>query len=184
MTRRLVVTLLTLAGAAFVIQGSWIQAKAALAQVLLQRAWADTLADGGEHRPWPWADFWPIARLQVARLDIDLVVLAGDSGNVLAFGPGHNPRSGLPGSSGTVVVSGHRDTHFRFLKNLRADDAVVLTAPQGTAVYQVQHTTTVDSRTTRLHIDPTARQLLLTTCYPFDALAAGGPVRYVVTAAL
>ena len=33
-----------------------------------------------------------------------------------------------------------------------------------------------------LRTDPDADQLVLVTCYPFDALRAGGPLRYVVFA--
>ena len=59
-------------GGAAVIHG-----KAWLAQRLLERAWAVTLAGGGPVKPWPWADTWPVARLKVPALDVDLFVLAG-----------------------------------------------------------------------------------------------------------
>jgi sortase A len=51
--------------------GAWIYMKAQLAQVLLQRAWAGTLAGQRHVKPWPWADTWPIARLVVSSLGID-----------------------------------------------------------------------------------------------------------------
>ena len=47
------------------------------------------LADGEAHPPWRWADTSPIARLEVPRLGVRRVVLAGATGAVLAFGPGH-----------------------------------------------------------------------------------------------
>jgi sortase A len=174
--------LLLLTGAACAIQGGWIQAKAALAQVLLHDAWSTTLTDAQPHRPWPWADFWPVARLRVEHLDVDLIVLAGDSGNVLAFGPGHSTRSAVPGGSGTVVISGHRDTHFRFLQDLRSGDRISLETARGEFSYRVQASATVDVRTARLQLSQAQRRLVLTTCYPFDALATGGPLRYVLEA--
>ena len=68
--------------------GAWIYLKAELAQALLQRAWADTVA-GQEHvTPWPWADTWPLARLTVPSKDVDLIVLNGAYGRTLALGPG------------------------------------------------------------------------------------------------
>ena len=37
----------------------------------------------------------------------------------MAFGPGHLSGTPLPGEAGNAVVSGHRDTHFAFLRGLR-----------------------------------------------------------------
>lgn len=180
--RRLTTAAITLAGIVFLAHGGWIQAKAALAQVLLHSAWAETVQDGGRHRPWPWADFWPVARLSVPVHDIDLIVLAGDSGNVLAFGPGHNPRSGTPASDDTMVISGHRDTHFRFLKDIQRNDRIVIHSAQGSRSFYVEATEVVDSRTSRLQVINGDRRLVLTTCYPFEALATGGHMRYLVAA--
>jgi sortase len=97
-------------------EGSWIYAKARLAQVLLQRAWSRALAGEAMPKPWPWADTWPVARLRMQHPSVDLIVLAGASGRTLAFGPGHVTSSALPGQEGTVMLTGHRDTHFRFLR--------------------------------------------------------------------
>jgi sortase A len=46
----------------------------------------------------------------------------------------------------------------------------------------VEEVALVDSRTAVIRVEPGATALVLITCYPFDALAAGGPLRYVVTA--
>ena len=40
----------------------------------------------------------------------------------------------------------------------------------------------VDSRRKALPLSDSVERLLLVTCYPFDALAPGGPLRYVVSA--
>jgi sortase A len=40
----------------------------------------------------------------------------------------------------------------------------------------------IDSREFELVLEPGMARLSLVTCYPFDAAAAGGPLRYVVTA--
>jgi sortase A len=48
--------------------------------------------------------------------------------------------------------------------------------------YLVTNTQVVDSTTTRIRLDAAVPTLLLTTCYPFDALTAGGPLRYLVSA--
>ncbi len=163
--------------------GLWIHAKARLAQHLLQRAWARTLAGERAVKPWPWADTWPVARLTAPEHGIDLIVLAGASGRTLAFGPGHLDGSAVPGALGTVIVTGHRDTHFAFLQQLRAGDRLVVEAPGRTpTVFRVTETTVVDARSVAVVNDDGASALVLVTCYPFDAITAGGPLRYVVAA--
>ncbi len=81
--------LFALLGLVLVGQGLWIHAKALLAQVLLERAFEQTLATGAPVKPWPWADTWPVARIEFPRLGKSVIVLAGSSGQALAFGPGH-----------------------------------------------------------------------------------------------
>ena len=81
-------------------EGSWIYAKARLAQVLLRRAWSRTLAGERDVRPWPWADTWPVAKLTVPSMHIDLIVLNGAYGRTLAFGPGYSESSAFPGVAG------------------------------------------------------------------------------------
>ena len=163
--------------------GVWIPVKARLAQHLLQRAWVRTLAGERDVKPWPWADTWPVARLTAPAHGVDLIVLAGVSGRTLAFGPGHATGSAVPGAAGTAIVSGHRDTHFAFLERLRAGDALVLEVPgRAPALFRVRETAVVDSRTAAVATDEAVSALVLLTCYPFDAVMAGGPLRYVVTA--
>lgn len=171
-----------LAGLLLALDAGWIHAKAALAQVLLDRAWTRTMADGDTHRPWPWADTWPVARLSVPRLDRSQIVLAGDSGRTLAFGPGWAEASAPPNDDGTTVVSGHRDTHFAWIKELLIGDIVSIDTGDATADYLVANTRVVDSNRERIDIERSDDTLLLVTCWPFDAVVAGGPLRYVVTA--
>ena len=103
-------------------EGSWVYAKARLAQLLLQRAWSRALAGEPMPKPWPWADTWPVARLHMTQPHVDVIILSGASGRTLAFGPGHASSTALPGQEGTMIVTGHRDTHFRFLKDVKPKD--------------------------------------------------------------
>ena len=50
--------LLALIGMFLLGQGAWIHAKALLAQVLLERAFTQTIATGHPTKPWSWADIW------------------------------------------------------------------------------------------------------------------------------
>jgi sortase A len=163
--------------------GVWIHVKAHVAQHLLQRAWARTLAGERDVKPWPWADTWPVARLEAPAHGVDLIVLAGVSGRTLAFGPGHAAGSATPGAAGTAIVSGHRDTHFAFLARVRPGDTLIMEVPGRTPVeFRVSETRVVDARTAVVLSDDAVGALVLLTCYPFDAITAGGPLRYVVTA--
>jgi len=163
--------------------GVWIHVKAHLAQHLLQRAWARTVAGERDVKPWPWADTWPVARLKAPAHGVDVIVLAGVSGRTLAFGPGHAAGSAAPGAAGTAIVSGHRDTHFAFLARVRAGETLSMEVPgRAPVVFRVSETRVVDARTAVVLSDDAVSGLVLVTCYPFDAITAGGPLRYVVTA--
>lgn len=175
--------LLVLGGLWQVGWAGWIHAKAALAQVLLERAWDRTLAGELAVRPWPWADTHPVARLEVPALGERQIVLAGASGRTLAFGPAHLDGTAPPGSPGHAVLSGHRDTHFRFLRELRPGMVVRLQGGDGVwRDYQVTGTEVIDAREARLMPDSGRFALTLVTCYPFDTLVPGGPLRLLVHA--
>ena len=161
---------------------TYMNAKAALAQVLLKHAWQQRLENGVAAKPWPWADMSPVARLKVARLGVDEIVLSGDSGRTLAFGPGWAESTALPGAPGLSVVSAHRDTHFAFLRDLEIGDRIDLDNVQGAWHWRIASMRIVDSRHERIGLPTDTNELLLVTCYPFDALNAGGPLRFVVAA--
>jgi sortase A len=166
-------------------QGIWIYAKARLAQCLLQRAWERTENGETQVKPWPWADTWPLVKLQVPQYDIDLIVLAGANGRTLAFGPAHVSSSATPGSPGMAIVTGHRDTHFQFLRLLKLGDVILVKRPgAGQYRYRVIARERVDGRTANIVATWDETALVLITCYPFDAIIPGGPLRYVVTAEL
>jgi len=177
-----VVGLLVLFGVWQLGQASWIHAKASLAYHLIERAWEDVKKGESHARPWPWADTWPVARLWVPKHDIDQFVLFGASARTIAFGPGHMGGTALPGALGTSLIVGHRDTHFRFLAKLNLGERLFVTDRDGRRhAYSVSDTKIIDSRTTKLQLGD-APGLVLMTCYPFDAVVPGGPLRYLVFA--
>jgi sortase A len=175
---------LVLLAVGFGAAASWIYVKAWLAQRLLHRAWAATQAEGVPVKPWPWADTWPIARLSMPSRGIDLIVLADASGRSMAFGPGLVAGTGPPGAAGNTVLSGHRDTQFRFLRSLEPGDRLRLEDARGAwHDYEVTDTLIVDAQAVEILWETGEARLTLVTCYPFDALVPGGPLRYVVRAA-
>jgi len=178
---------------------SWIQGKAIIAQQLLNHSWSQTIKGSQHsniqinetekqaykiviHKPWSWADTWPVAKLISPKHNIEQIVLAGDSGSSLAFAPGYSFASAAPNTSGTTMISAHRDTHFAFLKNLKLNDTIYLQTPGKTVPYQIYDFQIVDSKTFALTPSPDEQTLVLVTCYPFNAIAAGGSLRYLVYA--
>ncbi len=164
--------------------GLWIPAKAWLAQILIARAWEQAMATGRPAPPWPWADTAPVARLLVPRLGIDQIVLAHATGRTLAFGPGHLDGSPAPGDPGLAIVSGHRDTSFRFLADLAVGDEIRIQRGDGSWMnFRMTAGAVLDERNARLPLLVNGPvRLALTTCYPFDAIRPGGPLRYVAWA--
>jgi len=170
------------AGLWLVGQGVWIHAKAGLAQVLLDRAFEQTVATGRPHKPWSWADTWPVARVEVPRLRRRAIVLSGASGQALAFGPAQLNGTPRAGAQGVTVIAGHRDTHLAFLKDVREGDEIDVVRDDGRRVkFRVSHMTI--ARWDRSRIDPHASgsQLVLATCWPLDGHFRG-PMRYLVWA--
>ena len=164
-------------------QAMIMRAKSLLARRLIARAWNRSLATGAAVKPWPWADVFPVARLEAPRQGAAMMVLAGASGRMPAFGPGHVEGTPLPGDPGNAVVRGHRDTHFAFLRDLRSGDTLVVHSASGRMVrYVVSGIEVVRNKDVRVLLDSGDDRLTLVTCYPFDGPAPGGPLRYVVVA--
>lgn len=182
--RRALPFLLVLAGLILFGQGGYIHAKALLAQTLLERAFTETIATGRATKPWSWADTWPVARIEVKRIHASTIVLAGSSGQALAFGPGHVENTPDAGERGVAVYSAHRDTHFRFLQNIVIGDEIDVTRSDGKKFRYLADSTSV-VRFDASGIDPLSNghELVLSTCWPFDALTPG-PDRYLLHATL
>jgi sortase A len=181
-SRPAIAALLGIAGVALCGQGLWIHAKAILAQVLLERAFAQTLATVKPVKPWSWADTWPEARIEFPRLGKSAIVLHGSSGQALAFGPGHVERTPDAGNPGTAIYAAHRDTHFAFLGDVAIGDEIRVTRQDG-ATFRFRVTGTEVVRWDASGIDALApgQRLVLATCWPLDGKFSG-PLRYLVRA--
>ena len=178
-----VLSTLLLAGVLSTGEGTRIYLKAILAQLLLETAWSQTLAGHARARPWPWADTWPVARLRAPVQRENLIVLSGASGSTLAFGPAHMLASAVPGSDDNVVLAGHRDTHFAFLEHLQIGEVLELDSADGKRHrYRVTDRAIVHQTQTSVMARTGLKSLTLITCWPFDAIVPGGPMRYVVRA--
>jgi sortase A len=174
--------ILAVAGLAFIGQGLVIHAKALVAQVLLERAFARSVANREPVKPWSWADTYPVARVEMPRIGLDAIVLAGGSGQALAFGPGHLEGTPMPGEDGTAVIAAHRDTHFAELANAKAGDEIGITRSDGMKLwFRVTGTEVVQWDHNGIDVQADGRNLVLSTCWPFG-VTEPGPMRYVVKA--
>ena len=159
-----------LAGLAFFADGLWIKGKAVVAQAMLDHAFLASAERGSPQKPWAWADIKPFARISAPRIGAENVVLDNVSGEALAFGPGHLPDSAKPGEAGAAVFSAHRDTHFKWLGDLRKDDVVVVeTADGNRRQYRIRRAWVAKYDAPGIDRHAPERLLVLTTCWPLDA---------------
>jgi sortase A len=122
-----------------------------------------------------------VGRLEIPRLQLSAIVLEGSDNRTLSRGVGRIPETADPGDDGNVVLSAHRDSFFRPLRQIRAGDRVTLQTPMGLYRYVVEWTAVVNpSDTASLKATPD-RSLTLVTCYPFRYVGPA-PQRFIVRA--
>jgi sortase A len=122
-----------------------------------------------------------LGRLEIARLGLSVMVVEGDDHRTLRRAVGHIPGTAMPGQSGNMALTGHRDTFFRPLRNIRTDDVILLTTLQGQYRYRVLSTQVVSPDNVTV-LDPSQNEILtLITCHPFYFVGAA-PNRFIVRA--
>ena len=90
-----------------------------------------------------------LAKLIIPRLDTELYVIEGDGPKELRRGPGHLIGTAMPGAKGNCIIAGHRDTHFRVLKDIKKGDDIVLQTKEGKYLYQVREMKIVSPENTK-----------------------------------
>lgn len=156
-------------------QAGLLAAKAWAAPLLIEHAWEKNLMTGMDSPPWPWADSGPTAKISVPKLNLARYILQGDNVRNLAFGPV------LQQTGSTTILFGHRDTHFRFLKQMEAGDIVYF---QGSKLqrekWQVERTKVMFAENIYVSASDRGRSLMMITCYPFGTIDPGTDERFVV----
>ena len=176
--------LLLVASLSFFGHSIWIFAKAQLAQILLERAFNQSILTGEPVKAWSWADTYPTARIKIGRIGAEAIVLQGSSGEAMAFGPALVNETARPGERGTSVMAAHRDTHFAFLKDVKIGDLIEVKRDDGLSfTYRAMNMRVVDWNHSGIDAHAAGFHLVLATCYPFNAITHG-PQRYVVEADL
>lgn len=122
-----------------------------------------------------------LGRIEIPRLGVSAVIRAGSDARTLRLAVGHIPGTALPGEGGNIGLAGHRDTFFRRLRHIRADDEIRIVTPEGTFAFRVEDTKVVAPKDTWV-LEPTrASTLTLVTCYPFTYVGSA-PNRFIVRA--
>jgi sortase A len=122
-----------------------------------------------------------IGVIEIPRIGIAVVVVQGDSPDILNRAVGHIADTALPGNTGNVVLAGHRDTFFRALQDLRVGDAITMKTPQRDFDYFVESTFVVGPTDVWVVDARGGHTLTLITCYPFSYIGPA-PDRFIVRA--
>src|SRR2546425_455592 len=113
-------------------------------------------------------------RLEVPRLNMSVMVMEGINSKTLRLGAGHVPGTGM-------AFAAHRDSFFRSLKDVKVDDTIRMTTPDGITEFRVVSTKVVPPTDTTVLDAATEKRLVLVTCYPFYYIGPA-PKRFSVEA--
>lgn len=112
----------------------------------------------------------PIAQIEIPRLGVDEIVVAGVSREDLKKGPGHYPETPLPGQRGNAAIAGHRTTYgapFYDVNELIPGDEIWVTTIFGRFRYVVNAEPRIVEPTDLSVIAPSDEAILtLTSCHP------------------
>ncbi len=178
---RSIVAMLLLAGGVFlVLRGFGIVFYAESEQHRFQREWKaekpSVVPDTVREMP-----SGLVARMEFGRLQREVFVLDGGEPSNLKRGPIWLRQSARLGSGGNTVIAGHRDTHFRFLKDVVIGDRFSIDHGNDHQEFRVSGMRIVRPDERRL-LAPAKRDVItLVTCYPFDAVGRAEK-RMIVTA--
>jgi sortase A len=110
-----------------------------------------------------------VALLRIPKIGVDVAVVQGVGLPDLRKGPGHYPKSPLPGESGNAAIAGHRTTYgapFFRLDELKPGDPLLVTTRAGKFEYEVAGSKVVSPTASEV-LNPTQdNRLTLTTCNP------------------
>ena len=175
-------TLALAAGLLMLAAGAGLWWSGQIGQQEAGREW-ESLQQEAEPAPVAVADGAAMARLTVPRLDKEEFIIKGASRGNLKKGPAWLAVTSPPGTRGNCVIAGHRDTHFRFLKDVQAGDEIQLEYGKRVFRYRVESLQIVTPQNRELLRPAKDAVLTLVTCYPFYYVGPA-PKRFIVRAVL
>lgn len=147
----------------------------------LQAAAEDGAADGTSVAPVLPSSADPIGRIEIPGRDVSSPILSGIDKAALDVAVGQVPGTAGFRDRGNVVLAGHRDTHFRGLRDIAVGDRITIETTEGQLAYEVVWTKVTTPQDVEV-MDPTGDDVLtLVTCFPFYYIGSA-PNRFVVRA--
>lgn len=120
--------------------------------------------------------------LKIPTIKAELAIVEGTDPDDLEKGVGHYKGSYFPGDKGQIVLSGHRDTVFRKLGELKIGNQLKIQMPYGNYTYEIVRTKIVKANDKSIiTLQKQQEELILTTCYPFHYVG-NAPKRYIIYA--
>lgn len=110
-----------------------------------------------------------VAMLEIPKIGVRKAVVQGVGVADLKRGPGHYPKTAMPGQVGNAAIAGHRTTYgapFFRLNELVKDDVIRVRTLQGLFEYRVSEIEVVKPTQLEVLQPTTYAQLTLTTCEP------------------
>ena len=166
-----------------IAKASFMPIKAIIGQHYLEAAWQESLRNNRLSKPWRSADFYMIGELKVPRLKISRVILNSVSGEAMAWSIGRVANFNHALDKQPIILAGHRDSHMQFMSELNVGDKIELTMSDGVLKTYIISGTEVSDKP-KVSLSPASlgsESLILTTCWPFDAMKSGDQ-RYLIFA--
>jgi sortase A len=110
------------------------------------------------------------SRIVIPSIDVDAVVVEGDTWEDLKKGVGHHLNTANAGEKGNAVYSGHVDVYgevFRRLEELKPGDMVTVYSGIHLYRYEVKRIRIVSPKETSVLAATSDATLTLITCYPY-----------------
>jgi sortase A len=168
-----------LAGGVFALAYCGYVMAAARSYQAIQRSRFENASHGEAHGPVTEGN--AIGEMEIQRLGLNAIFVQGDSPRILRRAVGHISNTPLPGEPGNVVLTGHRDSFFRPLREIQGGDRIQLKTPEGEFAYQVDWAEVVSPNDVDV-LRPSGENILtLVTCFPFYYVGPA-PKRFVVRA--
>lgn len=124
-------------------------------------------------------------QITIEGTSVDAPLYYGDSTRQLNSGVATYADSvgaGIPGEGKTILLAGHNNTFFNGLQDVKEGDLVKISTHYGNYVYRITSMKVADYQdSTTYDFSRTDENLIMYTCYPFDALGFT-PQRYFVYA--
>jgi len=122
-----------------------------------------------------------LAKFEVPRLQMSLVVLEGADLRTLDKSIAHVETTAMPGEYGNIGIAGHRNTHFKKMEWIRRGDEMILTSAEDRYRYLVESIRLVTPDDVEVLHDSLGPAITIVTCFPFEYVGHA-PQRFIVRA--